>query len=75
MQIFREFNPKLIEVSHIKIGVQLLKLWNLEVQIWVRILKSIGITKKLYMKMGWKCDPLSKEIFECKSLGNSTPNS
>jgi len=32
MQNFREFNHHLIEVSHFKIGVQKLKLWNLEVQ-------------------------------------------
>jgi len=31
MQNFREFNHQLIEVSHIKIGVQKLKLWNLDV--------------------------------------------
>jgi len=31
MQIIREFNHKLIEVSHFKIGVLQLKLWNLEV--------------------------------------------
>jgi len=52
MQIFREFNPKLIEVSHIKIGVQLLKLWKLEVQFWVPILETIGSTEKSDMKMG-----------------------
>jgi len=44
MQIIREFHHKLIEVSHIKIGIQQLKLWNLEVQFWGPILKDIGIT-------------------------------
>jgi len=32
MQIIRELNHEFIEVSHLKIGSQLLKLWNLEVQ-------------------------------------------
>jgi len=32
MQKCREFKHQLIEVSHFKIGVQKLKLWNLEVQ-------------------------------------------
>jgi len=32
MQIIRQFHLKFIEQSHIKIGLQLLKLWNLEVQ-------------------------------------------
>jgi len=50
--MIREFHYKLIEVSHIKIGVQLLKLWNLEVQFWVPILKDIGNTEKSDMKMG-----------------------
>jgi len=52
MQITREFNHKLIEVCHFKIGVQLLKLWNLEVRFWVPILNSKGITEKSNMKMG-----------------------
>jgi len=52
MQTVREFNHKLIEVSHIKIGIQLPKLWNLEVQFWAPILKAIGITEKSNMKLG-----------------------
>jgi len=52
MRNIREFNHKFIEVSHVQIGMKLLKLWNLEVQFWVPILKAIGITKKLIMKMG-----------------------
>jgi len=52
MHIFREFNYKLIEVSHVEIGIKLLKLWNLEVQFWVPILKGIGITEKSIMKIG-----------------------
>jgi len=52
MQNFREFDYKLIEVSHFKIGVQLLKLWYLEVQFWVPIPKPIGNTIKANMKMG-----------------------
>jgi len=30
----REFNHKSIEASHLKFGVQLIKLWYLEVQFW-----------------------------------------
>jgi len=45
MQNIREFNHKLIAVSHIKIGVQLLKLWNLEVQFWVPFWKVLEIRK------------------------------
>jgi len=52
MWIIREFNYKFIEVSHVEIGIKLLKLWNLEVQFWVPILRAIGITEKLNMKMG-----------------------
>jgi len=52
MHIFREFNYKLIEVSHVEIGIKLLKLWSLEVQFWVPILTAIGITEKSNMKMG-----------------------
>jgi len=52
MWIIREFDCKFIEVSHVKIGIQLLKLWNLEVQFWVPILTAIGITEKSNMKMG-----------------------
>jgi len=35
MQIIREFNHEFIQVSHFKIGNQLIKLWILEVQFWV----------------------------------------
>jgi len=41
MQIIREFNHKFIEVSHIKIGIQLLKLWINEVQFLVPILHCL----------------------------------
>jgi len=57
MQVIREFNHKFIEVSHFKIGIKLPKLWNLEVQFWVPILKPIGNTEKLNMKMGQNFDP------------------
>jgi len=56
MENIREFEHKLIEVSHFKIGVQLLKLWNLELQFWVPILTAIGNTTKSNMKMGYKFD-------------------
>jgi len=46
MQFIREFKYKIIEVSHVLIGIQLLKLWNLEVQIWGPILNAIGNSKK-----------------------------
>jgi len=49
--MIKEFHYKLIEVSHIKIGVELLKLWNLELQFWVPILNDIGIMEKSDMKM------------------------
>jgi len=62
MQIIRKSNYKFKEVSHIKIGIKLLKLWNPEVQFWGPILnfgiteksnmKIIGITEKSNMKMG-----------------------
>jgi len=45
MQIIREFHHKFIEVSHVKIGIKLHKLWILEVQFWVPILKPIGNTE------------------------------
>jgi len=45
MENIREFIHKLKEVSHIKIGIQLLKILNLEVQFWVPILKAIGLVK------------------------------
>jgi len=51
MQIIREFNGKLIEVSHVQIGIQLLKLWNLEVEFWGIILKPIENKKIFNMKM------------------------
>jgi len=52
MWIIREFKHKFVEVCHVEIGIQLLKLWNLEVQFWVPILATIGITEKSNMKMG-----------------------
>jgi len=52
MQIIRKFNYKFKEVSHVEIGIKLLKLWNLEVQFWVPILKNKGSTEKSNMKMG-----------------------
>jgi len=52
MYIIREFYHKLIEVSHVKIGIQLLKLWNLEVQFRVPNLKTMIITEKSDMKKG-----------------------
>jgi len=50
--MIREFNHKFIKVSHVEIGMKLLKLWNLEVQFWISILIAIGITEKSDMKMG-----------------------
>jgi len=35
-----------------KIGVKLLKLWNLEIQFWAPILKAIVNSKKMYLEMG-----------------------
>jgi len=52
MQIIRKFNHNFKKVSHVEIGIKLLKLWNLEVQFGVPILKTIGNTKKSNMKMG-----------------------
>jgi len=52
MLFIREFIYKLIEVSHDLIGIELLKLWNLEVQIWGTTLEAIGNFKKRNMKMG-----------------------
>jgi len=49
-----ELNHKLIEVSHDEIAIQLLKLWNLEVQFWGPILNTIANSKKSNMKMGQK---------------------
>jgi len=54
MYIIRKFNHKLIEGSHIKFEIQLPKLWDLEVQFWVPILKTTGNTEKSSMKIGWK---------------------
>jgi len=56
MYIIRKFNHKLIEGSHIKFEIQLPKLWDLEVQFWVPILKAIRNTEKFNMKMGWNFD-------------------
>jgi len=52
MWIIRELHHKFIEVSHVEIGIKLRELWNLEVQFWVPILTTIGITEKPNMKMG-----------------------
>jgi len=52
MKSIRQFNHELIEVSHFKIGVQKLKLWILEVQFWVPILKATGNTENSNTKMG-----------------------
>jgi len=41
MKTIREFQQKLIEVSHVQMGIHLPKLWNLEVQFWASILKTI----------------------------------
>jgi len=60
MWIIREFNYKLIEVSHVEIGMKLLKLWNLEVQFWVPILKAIGITAKIEHENELKFGPSPK---------------
>jgi len=57
MQSIREFHQKVIEVSHFKIGIKLTKLWNVEVQFWVTILKTIENTEKSNMKMGKDVDP------------------
>jgi len=52
MYIIREFDHKSIEVYHVEIGIQLPKLWKLEVQFWVPIMKPIGTTDNSNMKMG-----------------------
>jgi len=52
MQNVREFKRKLIEVSHGKIGIQILKLWNLELEFWAQILIVMGTTENCSMKMG-----------------------
>jgi len=52
MHNIREFNHELIEVSHVQIGIQNLKLWNLEVEFWVPILIVMGTTENSNMKMG-----------------------
>jgi len=50
--MIRKFNHKLIEVSHVLIGIQLPKIWDLEVQLLGPIPKVIGNSKKWNMKMG-----------------------
>jgi len=45
MQIIREFHHEFIEVSHVKIGIQLHMLWYLEVQFWVQYGKPLEIPK------------------------------
>jgi len=57
MQIIREFKHKFIEVSHFKIGIKLPKLWNVEVQFCVPILKQIRNTEISNMKMGQNFNP------------------
>jgi len=52
MKIIRKFNHKFIDVSHVKIGIQLLNLWNLRVQLWAPILKATGNTEKSNMRIG-----------------------
>jgi len=52
MQIIRECKHKFLEVSHFKIGIKLPKLWNVEVQFWVPILKPIGNTEKIEHENG-----------------------
>jgi len=73
--VIREFKHELLEVSHFQIGIKLPKLWNLEVQILVPILKPIGNTEKIEHEMGQIFDPRLNEIFECRLLENSTTNS
>jgi len=41
MQIIREFNHEFKEVSHVQIGFQLPKLWNLKVEFWSIVLEPI----------------------------------
>jgi len=57
MKTIREFEHKLKEVSHFKIGLELPKLCILEVQFLVPILKPIGNTEKSNIKMGQNFDP------------------
>jgi len=47
MYIVREFNHQSIKASHFKIGIQYLKLWNLEEQFWGPILKPIENREKV----------------------------
>jgi len=47
MQNVWEFNYKFIEVSHVEIEIQLLKLWKLEVQFWAPFWKPLEIWKNL----------------------------
>jgi len=46
-----------MQASHFKIRNKLPELWNQEVQFWVPILKTIGITEKVNMKKGSKFRP------------------
>jgi len=59
MQNVWEFNYKFIEVSHVKIGIQLLKLWNLEVQFWAPFWKTLQIRKN-WTWNGLKFEPSLK---------------
>jgi len=55
--MIREFKHELIEVSHFQIGIKLPKLWNLEVQFWVPILKPIKNTQKIEHENGSNFGP------------------
>jgi len=57
MHNIREFKHKLIEVSHVQIAIQVLKLRNLEVRFWGIVLNPIGNNGKSNMKMGQNLDP------------------
>jgi len=50
MQNVREFNYKFIEVSHVKIETQLLKLWKLVVQFWAPFWNPLEIRENLTWK-------------------------
>jgi len=52
MYNIRELIHNLIELSRVLIGINLLKVWNLQVPFWVPILKAMGITEKSHMTMG-----------------------
>jgi len=62
MQIIREFLHNLTEVSHMKIGIQLPKLWNLEVQFWVPIFAGHWIYGKMEHENGFKIWPPPKRV-------------